>query len=62
VYFVRPVALSFPMNLGDFIFLLLIISHALDMLLSVWAQGALKSLILNSFSFGKYLHFDYVFN
>jgi hypothetical protein len=50
------------MNLGDFIFLLLIISHALDMLLSVWAQGALKSLILNSFSFGKYLHFDYVFN
>lgn len=30
---VRSVDLSFPMNLGDFIFLLLRIPHSLDMLL-----------------------------
>lgn len=55
---VRSITLSFPMNLGDFIFLLLSISHALDMLLSLLAQGTLKSLTLDSSSFTQFLHLD----
>ena len=59
---VRSTGLSFPMNLGDFIFLLLSISHALDMLWSISAQGTLKSLTLDSSSFTQFLHFGYAFN
>ena len=59
---VRSTALSFPMNLGDFIFLLFSISHALDMLLSVSAQGVLKLLTLDSSTSTQFLHFGYAFN
>ena len=62
VCLLRSTALSFLMNLGDFIFLLLSIPHALDMLLSVLAKGALKSLTLDPSSFTQFLHFGYVFN
>lgn len=41
----RSIALSFPMNFGDFVFLLLSISHTLDMLLSASPRRLLNHLL-----------------